>query len=102
MRILAHYRSLKKRIAVPIATPSPLVGEGFTAGRHKRGWVRGSLPHNTLPRQPLTRLRFATKGNMCNLYSITTNQAAIIALCRVMNRYVGNRVLIGWTTQCGI
>jgi hypothetical protein len=27
---------------------------------------------------------------MCNPYSITTNQAAIIALFRVMNRYVGN------------
>jgi hypothetical protein len=27
---------------------------------------------------------------MCNLYSITTNQAAIIALFRVMNHYVGN------------
>jgi hypothetical protein len=27
---------------------------------------------------------------MCNLYSITTNQAAVIALFRVMNRYVGN------------
>jgi hypothetical protein len=27
---------------------------------------------------------------MCNLYSITTNHAAIIALFRVMNRYVGN------------
>jgi hypothetical protein len=27
---------------------------------------------------------------MCNLYSITTDQAAIIALFRVMNRYVGN------------
>jgi putative SOS response-associated peptidase YedK len=27
---------------------------------------------------------------MCNLYSITTNQAAIIALFRVMSRYVGN------------
>jgi putative SOS response-associated peptidase YedK len=26
----------------------------------------------------------------CNLYSITTNQAAIIALFHVMNRYVGN------------
>jgi DNA polymerase IV len=25
---------------------------------------------------------------MCNLYSITTNQAAILALFRVMNRYV--------------
>jgi hypothetical protein len=28
---------------------------------------------------------------MCNLYSITTNQAAIIALFRVINRYVGRR-----------
>jgi hypothetical protein len=27
---------------------------------------------------------------MCNLYSITTNQAAISALSRVVNRYVGN------------
>jgi hypothetical protein len=27
---------------------------------------------------------------MCNLYSITTNQTAIIALFRVLNRYVGN------------
>src|SRR4029079_12191933 len=27
---------------------------------------------------------------MCNLYSITTNQAAITALFRVINRYVGN------------
>ena len=33
---------------------------------------------------------------MCNLYSITTNQAAIAALFRVVNRYVGNlaRVVI--------
>jgi putative SOS response-associated peptidase YedK len=29
-------------------------------------------------------------GEMCNLYSITTHQAAIAALFRVMNRYVGN------------
>jgi putative SOS response-associated peptidase YedK len=28
---------------------------------------------------------------MCNLYSITTNQAVIIALFRVINRYVGNQ-----------
>jgi putative SOS response-associated peptidase YedK len=27
---------------------------------------------------------------MCNLYSITTNQAAISALFRRMSRYVGN------------
>jgi hypothetical protein len=46
-------------IAAPNASPSPPVGEGIAAGRHNRGWVRGSVPHNTLPRQPLTRLRFA-------------------------------------------
>ena len=28
--------------------------------------------------------------HICNLYSITTNQAAIAALFRVVNRYVGN------------
>jgi hypothetical protein len=27
---------------------------------------------------------------VCNLYSITTNQEAIIRLFRVVNRYVGN------------
>ena len=27
---------------------------------------------------------------MCNLYSITTSQAAIIGLFRIINRYVGN------------
>jgi hypothetical protein len=27
---------------------------------------------------------------MCNLYIITTNQAAIITFFRVLNRYVGN------------
>src|SRR2546429_4525583 len=29
-------------------------------------------------------------GEMCNLYSITTNQTAIAALFRVINRYAGN------------
>jgi len=28
---------------------------------------------------------------MCNLYSITTNQAAIIVLFSVINRFVGNQ-----------
>jgi hypothetical protein len=27
---------------------------------------------------------------MCNVYSITTNRAAIINLFRVVNRYIGN------------
>jgi hypothetical protein len=36
---------------------------------------------------------FATLGRfeqMCNLYSISTNQAAIAALFQVINQYVGN------------
>jgi hypothetical protein len=52
-------KSISRSISALLATPSPLVGEGITAGRHNRGWVRGSIPHNTLLRQPLTRLRFA-------------------------------------------
>ena len=41
--------------------------------------------------EPLTRMaRPVPIVPMCNLYSITTNQAAIIALFRVINRYVGN------------
>jgi putative SOS response-associated peptidase YedK len=43
---------------------------------------------------PATRLTPSAASSlierMCNLYSITTNQAAIIGLFRVMNRYVGN------------
>jgi hypothetical protein len=31
---------------------------------------------------------------MCNLYSITTNQAAIVARFEMMNRYVGNLPLM--------
>jgi len=38
---------------------------------------------------PLRRIS-SNAAIMCNLYSITTNQAAIIALFRAMNRYVGN------------
>ena len=36
------------------------------------------------------QLGWHTASAMCNLYSITTNRAAIIALFRVINRYVGN------------
>jgi hypothetical protein len=34
---------------------------------------------------------------MCDLYSITTNQAAIAALFRVVNRYVGNLAPTPWS-----
>jgi hypothetical protein len=36
---------------------------------------------------------------MCNLYSITTNQAAIAALFRVINRYVGNLGPMPWSSR---
>ena len=39
---------------------------------------------------PGTATRPYRFDQMCNLYSITTNQAAIIALFRMINRYVGN------------
>jgi hypothetical protein len=51
-------RLLKRNTAVPIDAPSPLVGEGITAGRHGLTWVRGSLSAVPTPKQPLTRLRF--------------------------------------------
>jgi hypothetical protein len=44
-------------IVVPIAMPSPPVGEGITAVRPKLGWVGGAVQHNTSLKQPLTRLR---------------------------------------------
>jgi hypothetical protein len=56
---------------------------GQFAGRSEKG-AEGSF----------RRTRFGDSSNasvtMCNLYSITTNQAAIAALFRVVNRYVGN------------
>jgi hypothetical protein len=48
-----------QRIAVPIASPSPPVGEGITAGRSGLAWVRGLPVAIPTLRQPLTRLRFA-------------------------------------------
>jgi hypothetical protein len=45
------------RHAMPMAAPSPLVGEGSTAIRYKLNWVRGLATIRML--QPLTRLRFA-------------------------------------------
>ena len=56
----------------------------------------GRCPQNEGLDETVSRIVSAEAGPsglpdlMCNLYSITTNQAAIIALFRVMNRYVGN------------
>ena len=48
---------LKKFSAMPIDSPSPLVGEGITVGQRKGGWVRGSISDRAMRREPLTRLR---------------------------------------------
>ena len=60
-----------------------------------RGWSRGCTEFASEPAvAPLsvrtTRTRTLENRNMCNLYSITTNQAAIAALFRVVNQYVSN------------
>jgi hypothetical protein len=50
----------KEHSVVRIVAPSPLVGEGYTSGRHDLAWVRGSLPKCAVRIEPLTRRRFAT------------------------------------------
>ncbi|MEH2561375.1 hypothetical protein V1289_001002 [Bradyrhizobium sp. AZCC 2289] len=50
--------ALQQHTVMPVSTPSPLVG-GITVGQRKRGWVRGTLSAIAMPREPLTRLRFA-------------------------------------------
>jgi hypothetical protein len=52
-------RLSEKYAAVQINAPSPLVGEGITAGQRNRGSVRGTVSQAAMRRQPLTRLRFA-------------------------------------------
>ena len=48
-------------------------------------------PHpKSLPNHSGSSTSNNVRAPVCNLYSITTNQAAIIALFRVINRYVGN------------
>lgn len=42
-----------------VTVPSPLVGEGLSAINHNLTRVRGRLSARSLPKQPLTRLRFA-------------------------------------------
>ncbi|CCD84159.1 protein of unknown function [Bradyrhizobium sp. ORS 285] len=47
------------RMRLRMTAPSPLVGEGISAGRHERGQVRGLSPLARPRREPLTRLRYA-------------------------------------------
>jgi hypothetical protein len=52
-------KALEKIAPVRVNAPSPLVGEGITAGQRTLSAMRGSIPDLAMPRQPLTRLRFA-------------------------------------------
>src|SRR6516225_3048855 len=47
-------------------------------------------PVGSQPVAQMTRMLTLKEAIICNLYSIPTNQAAIIALFRVINRHVGN------------
>src|SRR5256714_4256539 len=62
----------------------------FSGGRYK---ISDTACSRNRIRRRSRAVRAAVKADetpVCNLYSITTNQAAIIALFRVINRYVGN------------
>ena len=57
---------------LPVAAPSPLVGEGSSVARPALFWVRCSLTAFPIRRLPLTRLRFAkppspTRGEDCRV-----------------------------------
>jgi hypothetical protein len=49
---------LQQSVAL-VNAPSPPVGEGISAGQRGPGRVRGPSPLARVPREPLTRLRFA-------------------------------------------
>jgi hypothetical protein len=59
MMVQASPTELGKYTAVRVVAPSPLVGEGITAGRSERGQVRGTGRHIAMRREPHRRLRFA-------------------------------------------
>jgi len=56
----------------------------------RQGWWRNIVPPGAL--SCLVQWEHSDDGTtlLCNLHSITTNQAAITVLFRVINRYVGN------------
>src|SRR5258707_7909325 len=75
---------LAPRIRLPKITSRDLV---LMAGITARPLLAPAIPLGLDARKSLATLQVRS---MCNLYSITTNQAAITALFRVLNRYVGN------------
>ena len=68
--------------------PGAEYGRAATSSRGCTGYAFERA--ETQPAVPTTRTLILKVPRMCNLHSITTNQAAIIALFRVVNQYVGN------------
>ncbi len=66
--------------AMRVVVPSPLVGEGCSAGRQGLDRVRGSLSTLPMRRRPLTRLRFAKPP------SPTKGEGAATFLCFVSRK----------------
>src|SRR6266446_6675455 len=79
--VMGYGLSLVQRPLTRFAEQTDLSPPG--RGEQDRGQADSIKDHLALGFDP-------TGSPMCNLYSITTNQAAIIALFRVINRYVGN------------
>jgi hypothetical protein len=72
----------------PPDTPVHLLEGRLDCRRCKKAeWMGGGVLDQLAPHR---RCDASETDWMCNLYSITTNQATIIALFRVVNRYVGN------------
>jgi hypothetical protein len=55
MRGATESTKFEKCMSAPIASPSPLVGEGIAVGQRKSGWVRGFRQHIAMLREPLPR-----------------------------------------------
>ena len=60
MRVTATYNDFEVLGAMPMTAPSPLVGEGMSAGRSRLSGVRGSEANAVIRKSPLTRRRFAS------------------------------------------
>jgi hypothetical protein len=76
-----------KRSVKP-STPGEGCGQAATSSRGYIEYAFGRAEVRQIARTMRTLI--LEDKHLCNLYSITTNQAAIIALFRVTNRYVGN------------
>ena len=82
-------RALAACIFAPMIWPPQMTSRDLVP---MTGALQRPLPRSAIPLGLEARNGSATlqERGVCNLYSITTNQEAIIRLFRVMNRYVGN------------